>query len=249
MDAYFLSDIHLHSVEERNGQTLLRFLTSVADGADKNTALFLLGDIFDLWVADHEVFRNRFSPLIGALETLRRRGGRIVYFEGNHDMHLEKFWGSVLGAEILVQAAEFEIDGLRLRCEHGDEINLEDKSYLRLRAVLRSAPLKFLGHALPGGFWDWLGQRWSRTSRKYSSVERESQQETLREMIRHHAARAYREHPYDVLISGHLHVLFDEEIKVEGNTVRAINLGSWLDRPRVLRCSEGRLDWIDLSPV
>ena len=43
--AYFISDIHLDNMQERNGEILLRFLHSLA-AQEKVPDLYLLGDIF-----------------------------------------------------------------------------------------------------------------------------------------------------------------------------------------------------------
>ena len=245
MNAYFISDIHLQSVEERNGQTLLRFLTSLADEADAETWLFLLGDIFDLWVSDHAVFLRRFDPLLRQLEKFRERGGRIVYFEGNHGMHLEPYWKGALGAEVYAAPAYFELDGRTILCEHGDEINPEDVNYLRLRRFLRSAPLEFLAHRLPGGFWDWIGRKASDTSRQYSAADREKQEPVLRQQMRDHVPRVYARRPFDHFVSGHIHVFFDEKLRCGDREVRAINLGTWMDKPRILHWNRGEWSWIE----
>lgn len=242
IDAVFLSDLHLKSVEERNGQTLLRFLVSL-DAQSRPPMIFLLGDIFDLWVSGHRVFIDRFRPLLEVLERLSKKGARLVYFEGNHDLHLAPYWEKVLGADVRVGAGSFTVGGFRIRCEHGDEINREDAAYLRLRAFLRHPLLETAAHRLPGRFWDYLGQRASHTSRKYSSPERSSHEERLRNLIRSHAQRVWPDDPFDVVISGHMHVKDDWTFEVGGRSVRSINLGSWFGEPEVLVLAGGRLEW------
>lgn len=245
MEAVFLSDLHLTSLEERNGQTLLRFLTSLQSAA-KPPAIFLLGDIFDLWVSDHEVFVERYRPLLDALKTLVDRGAKIVYFEGNHDMHLARYWEKVLRADVRVAAGMFQLGDLRFRCEHGDEINREDFWYLVMRGILRHPVLEFFGHSLPGRFWDGLGQRWSRSSRRRHARPPEVQaqrEESIRRLIRAHAEKVWEDDPFDVIVSGHMHVRDDWEFERGGKKIRAINLGSWFEEPQVLVLENGRLEW------
>jgi UDP-2,3-diacylglucosamine hydrolase len=103
MKAYFLSDLHLKSMQERNSQTLLRFLHSVRDeqlaingtkdqglraikGASDRHYVFLVGDIFDLWIGKHDYFVSRFKPIVDAIAELVRAGVEVHYFEGNHDL-------------------------------------------------------------------------------------------------------------------------------------------------------------------
>lgn len=249
MDAVFLSDLHLKSLEERNGQTLLRFFRSLEERPGKPPDLFLLGDIFDLWVGDHQVFLDRYRPWLDILKSLSDRGARIVYFEGNHDLHLAHYWKEVLKAEIYVRPALFEVSGLKIRCEHGDEINQNDKAYLRLRAFLRHPVMEWVAHSLPGGWLDAFGQRWSKHSRKRSSAERKAREERIRRMIRIHAEECWEQDRFDAIISGHMHVRDDWSFERQGRTVRAINLGSWFEPPQVLILKMGQFQWqaLDVS--
>lgn len=243
MEAVFLSDLHLTSVEERNGQTLLRFLTSLRS-LEKQPVIFLLGDIFDLWVSNHRVFVRRYLPLLEAFRELVDRGARIVYFEGNHDMHLARYWEKELKADVRVAPGLFQLGDLRIRCEHGDEINKEDTSYLRLRAFLRHPVLEAIGHTVPGGFWDALGRRWSKSSRHRARPGSKSErEERIRAMIRSHAERVWEDDPFDAIITGHMHVRDDWEFEKGGFKVREINLGSWFEEPEVLVLENGRLEW------
>lgn len=247
LDAVFLSDLHLTDPKERNGQALLRFLSSLDATEDlRGFHLFLLGDIFDLWVSDHRVFRERWRDLLAVLASLRGKGARVIYFEGNHDMHLAPYWADVLGADVHTSAASFDVAGWRVRCEHGDEINREDVAYLRLRAFLRGHAIRFLAHRLPGKFWDGLGQRLSRQSRKYSSVERQNHRERMIAMVRDHAVRVWEDDPFDLIVSGHLHARDDWSFEKGGRRVRSINLGSWFDEQKVLCLKGDRLEWRDV---
>lgn len=246
MDAYFLSDLHLTSVEERNSQKLLRFLTSLADEAKPGTSVFLLGDIFDLWLSDHRVFQKKWEPLLEQLQRLRQASCEIHYFEGNHDLHLQPYWADVLGARVYTGAQLFQLGPWRVRCEHGDEINREDLAYLRLRAFVRHPVMEFLAHHLPGVFWDRLGQVLSKESRKHSSSERIEHQEQLRQMIRDHAQREWELEPFDLIVSGHMHVRDDWSFERGGRRVRSINLGSWFDEAQVLVLTEAGASWRSL---
>jgi len=116
VESYFFSDLHLKSINERNGQILLRFLHSLEKKSP--VRLFLLGDIFDLWVSGHDIFRKKYRDLLDVLESLKKSGSEIYFFEGNHDLHIHPYWRDVLGAKVYTEAKIFDIDGLKIRCEH-----------------------------------------------------------------------------------------------------------------------------------
>jgi len=245
VESYFLSDIHLKSINERNGQILLRFLRSLAD--KDPVRLFLLGDIFDLWVSGHDIFKRKYAELLTAIEDLKTDGSEIYFFEGNHDMHIHPYWREELGAKVYTEAQTFDLDGLSVRCEHGDMINQSDKAYLRLRKFLRSPIVEQFGHRIPGNVWWNLGEILSPLSRKKSSVYRQTNQDRLVQMIREHAHRACREGNFDLIITGHMHVRDDFEFQINSKTVRSINLGSWFDEVKILKIDEKKIEWVLLD--
>lgn len=243
--SYFVSDIHLENMEERNGQNLLRFFRYLAL-QEQPCDLYLLGDIFDLWLSDHKVFIKKFEPLMGPLKELQEKGSRLVYFEGNHDLHLKPFWQKKMGFKVYKKAQYAKIGKLNIRIEHGDLINLEDQEYLKWKSFAQGSIAKFLAHSLPGEFWNWLGTSASEKSRQRSHQFRIDNEDEIRKMIHHHAIRSYKEKPFDIVITGHMHVKVDEVIEVDGKLIRNINLGTWrgVEEPPIL-CIEGSdIHWI-----
>ncbi len=247
--AYFVSDIHLDSMNERNGHNLLRFLHWIA-ADEKVCDLYLLGDIFDFWLSDHGVFVKKFEPLWAPLRTLKKRGSRLVYIEGNHDLHIAPFWGKKLGFEVYTEALYESISGFQVRLEHGDLINLNDEAYLKWRSLIRHPLVVPFGHFLPGRFWKKVGETLSEKSRNKSRPYRQENEADIRRMIHDHAIRSYQDNPFDVLISGHMHVKVDETLSLSGKKVRNINLGSWLEpEPQVLCLEPDKISWIDINTI
>lgn len=227
MRTYFISDIHLKNTEERNGEILLRFLHSLLSEGEQ-LRLVLLGDIFDLWVGGHQAFIQRYQSIVEAFQLLKKEGAEIIYFEGNHDLHLHPFWQNELGARVYTDAHYFDWEGWKIRCEHGDMINLDDTKYLRYREFVRGGFMRILVHTLPGEIWNAFGNWASRTSRSHSTNYRSDHQGKLVQMIRHHAFRSYNEKSFDFILSGHMHVFDDFEFQMGDRHVRSVNLGSWL---------------------
>ena len=82
--AVFVSDIHIASPDCPRGRLFLQFLRSLSGKSDV-THLYLLGDIFDLWVADHTFFIERYAEIIDEIRRLVSQGVEVAYFERNHD--------------------------------------------------------------------------------------------------------------------------------------------------------------------
>ena len=251
MEAYFLSDIHLKSVDERNGQNLLRFFNSLIDTSAQKPSqeihLFLLGDIFDWWLSDHQVFIDKFYPIIEPIKKLIDQGVRVYFFEGNHDLHIHPYWAEKLGVRVYTEPEYFQLGPWKVRCEHGDLINLEDKNYLRLRALLRHPFVETLGHVLPGKMWERVGLFLSHKSRQYSAADRENKEQDITQMIRRHAERAFEEGAFDFIITGHMHVR-DEYYFGSGKIKPgSVNLGSWFGDIKILKLTEMGPEWITIQ--
>lgn len=248
MEAWFLSDIHLKTMQERNSDILLRFLRFLLKNNPSETHLFLLGDIFDLWIGGHRVFVKKFQPLVEAVRDLKQAGAQVTYIEGNHDVHIHSFWQKKLGVNVFVEAQYFEINDRVVRVEHGDLINLDDKAYLRYRSLIRHPLIKPLGTLIPGKLWDEIGNYAARKSRARSQVYRIRNEESLVKMIRHHAHRAFAEKPFDLIVSGHMHVYDEYRFQVGACEVQSINLGSWYgEEVKVLKLSGSQAEWVVLK--
>ena len=226
----FVSDLHLVGAEDSKTQLFVKFLRDLSEV----THLFLVGDIFDLWVADHHYFASKFSNVVDEIRKLVQTGVEVHYFEGNHDLHLEKFWAENVGVTVHADHAEFEINKLRVRVEHGDLINPDDHGYLFLRKLLRSPAVTFLAHHLPERVVQAIGERASRASRDYTSTAKGKPADDIRTLIRKHAFEQLDHSDFDLIVTGHVHVSDDFSFEVGGAQVRSINLGSWYEPPRAL---------------
>jgi UDP-2,3-diacylglucosamine hydrolase len=241
--AWFISDIHLKSLNERNGNILLRFLFSFAQGERQATHLFLLGDIFDFWVGNHDFYTNKFRPFVDALMALKKQGIQIYYAEGNHDVHVKKFWQDQ-GIESFVEDQYYQLGPWLTRVSHGDLINPEDHTYLRYRTFIRKKYMEAVAQLIPARQLFAIGDWASQISRKKSVVRRRENGEHLRSLIRTYAIKCHQERPYDFLISGHMHVQDEWVTKAEdGKKFTSLNLGSWFEIPTALWIDEGSYGW------
>lgn len=245
MKAWFLSDLHLKNINERNSITLLRFLRSLLDDP-QTTHLYFLGDIFDLWVGDSDVFQAKFQALVDVIVELKRKGVEIVYFEGNHDVQVKSFWEDKFEIPVFNEARIFRLGDFEVRLEHGDYINPDDKAYLRYLELIRHPKMKTLADVVPGKFWDEVGSFASRLSRKKSSSVRRDTTDEMRQKIRTFAQEKAKSSDFDYIITGHMHVR-DEFEFADGNKKRiSINLGSWYEPPQVLLLTEKGHSWKQL---
>ncbi len=248
MKAWFISDIHLKDIRERNSEELLRFLHFVSNDT-KTTHLFLLGDIFDLWVGHSKLFHTKFAPLVDLIIKIKRQGIEVIYFEGNHDLHIEKFWQEKFQIPVLVERKIYQLGNLKVQVEHGDYINPDDLAYMRYLGVIRSLPMKIFAQTMPGKFFERLGTWASRVSRETSYTYRKDSENLLRERIRTFAKTQAQISDFDYLIAGHMHLRDEYQFQAGGKSVISINLGSWFDEPKAFCIEDGKGQWVTIADL
>ena len=241
---YFLSDLHLRDMHDEKAQKLLRFFSSGHSQASQKV-VFLVGDVFDLWLGSHRYFTKKFAPLIEALKNFVINGGEIHYFEGNHDLHLKSFWQDELGIIVHTQPEYFQLDEELVRVEHGDEMDPEDKGYIFLRWLLRTPAMKWIILNLPGFLVGSLGDALSKTSRAYTNSLRDP--ERILKVIHNHAQKSFRERPFQKIISGHVHLRDETSFIVDGHRMTSFNLGSWDDKHYMLTKHDSSWSWSDVE--
>lgn len=240
---YFLSDLHLRDMNDHQAQNLLRFFISLEPNA-KDSMVFLVGDIFDLWIGKHQYFIQKFKPLIEAIQNLITLGTEIHYFEGNHDLHLKKFWQDDLSVIVHSDPDYFHLDDEIVRIEHGDQMDPDDKGYLFLRWLLRTPIMTAVALYLPGFFVAWLGKSMSKTSRAYTNSLRDPQR--ILKTIHTHAQKVFAVRAFQTIITGHVHLRDETTFIVSGQKMTSYNLGSWDDSCKVLTKQDRQWSWLTL---
>lgn len=229
MKDIFLADAHLRHPGDTNYQKLLEFLGSI----EGNTrTLYLLGDIFEFWVGYRHVVFTAYLPLLEALRRLRETGIEIVFIEGNHDFFMGPYFTETLGCRVLAQEGSFDIDGKRVFLAHGDLIDGSDIGYRRLRAVLRSLPLKFLIGIVPPD-WTWGIAAWMGRASKSRQARHEKRNPAPQ--LKSHAAAKF-DQGYQVVITGHFH----QPLHEQDERGEMFALGDWLRDFSYVECEDGR---------
>ncbi len=246
MTAWFVSDIHLKDLKERNGQTLLRFVHYLNQNPSQHQ-LFLLGDIFDFWLSGGWAFTRFYKPLLIEIEKFKNNGGTVSYFEGNHDFHIDVYWTKKLGIPVYEKEHYFKIGNLTVRLEHGDFINPDDVAYLKYRAFIRQPYIEIFGHILPSFFWKAVGEKLSHKSRKRTAKYASDNAEKVQTLIRAYAHSAFAEKPFDLIVTGHMHIRDEYAFQVEAKKITSINLGTWLEKPCALQLKDDQFQMIELE--
>lgn len=246
MTAWFISDLHLKNTQERSSEILLRFLIELIERNRPATHLFLVGDIFDIWAGGHEYYSKLYAPITDRLIELQKTGVEVHYFEGNHDMHMARFWQKH-GVNVWVDPKIFQLGAQRVYIEHGDMINLNDLAYQRYRRFYRHPLTRLLIECVPPSWMHAFGRKFSQESRKHSAPQREDRSAELRDMIRSHAQKVRSVFEFDLMVTGHMHVQDDFKWNHQGQPCQSVNLGSWFDGAKALCVTSQGLELVILK--
>ncbi len=237
MVAYFVSDIHLRSIQEVNARLLVRFLKSMTK-KDGVTHLFFVGDIFDFWISDHKYFIQKFEPIINEVQRIISEDITVYYFEGNHDLYLRNYWTDRLGVKVFRDHEVFQLNGFKVRVEHGDLIDPDDKGYLFLRKMLRTPIMEYVAHNSPEKVISTLGEKASQASRYYTTNVKTQRVEETIDKIHSYAQKKIKETEFDFIVTGHVHVRDEYSFVWGDKRIQSINLGSWMQQPTAYRITE-----------
>jgi len=118
-----------------------------------------LGDLFDSWVGRAQLRMPGTAPVVAAIAALGRAGVAFDLVLGNRDSLLDEAFAAATGARIHRDGLILEDeDGQRTLCVHGDDLCIREAGYLRLRALLRSRPIRGLARIAPLWFARGVGR-------------------------------------------------------------------------------------------
>ncbi len=152
----FISDLHLQAAEPATFAAWQHYLqTTPAD------ALFMLGDLFEVWVGDDAVSADVNADPSAMIDSFEARCARVLgqassrlalfFMHGNRDFLVGPALMGQCHSALLADPTVLGFAGQRWLLSHGDALCLGDVDYLRFRQQVRSPAWQqaFLAKPLP----------------------------------------------------------------------------------------------------
>jgi len=133
MATLFVADIHLGTEHPHTTEGFLRFLSGPAREAE---ALYILGDLFEVWVGD-DTAPAPYPEVLAALRALADSGVAVHVMHGNRDFLLGAGFEAATGCDLIPDPYLIELHGRTTLLMHGDTLCTHDLDYLALRSRLR----------------------------------------------------------------------------------------------------------------
>jgi len=250
----FISDLHLRAEDGLTFETWKRYLAETP--AD---ALFILGDLFEVWVGDDAADGPGFEHDCARILSVAGQRVAIHFMPGNRDFLLGERFLRASGMTGLGDPTVLVFGGQRWLLSHGDALCLDDVPYQQFRRMVRDPAWQrdVLARSLDDrrALARHIREQGTRSAdddpRDYADVDPEAARRWLR------AARAV------TLIHGHTHRPGQHELERVSSMahhdaedpagLRRIVLSDWdagasPPRAQVLRLSGAGLQRVDIVP-
>lgn len=238
--ALFGSDFHLSADDP---QTAEQVLSALARHAPLSEHLFLLGDLFEVWVGDDGVdaLADRFAA---HLRQLADRGVRIWLMQGNRDFLLGSAFAAQCQATLIEDPTAVTLQGRPVVLAHGDALCTDDTAYQQWRSTCRNPAWQaaFLARSLTER------QQLGRQARQASEAGKRERTEAIMDVNAGAVARVLNDSGCSWLIHGHTHRPADHRVSSDGQAIRRTVLTDWLAsqaRGGLLRISKDAIETVN----
>lgn len=229
MATLFISDLHLCA--ERPGINAL-FLDFLDTEAAKAEALYILGDLFEVWIGDDASVAEH-DRVIKALLRLTTGGVPVYVMHGNRDFLMGRGFEQASGCKLIPDPTIISLySGTPTLLMHGDTLCTDDVEYQRFRAQVRDPRWQQQMLALPAEQRAAIAKNYRAQSQEQSRHKAEDIMDVNQQAV----AQALREHGVTHMIHGHTHRPAIHDFTLDGKSARRIVLGDWHRQGSVFTC-------------
>ncbi len=219
MSSCFIADLHLSSDQPEVVERFLRFLD---EEAPKHESLYILGDLFEVWLGD-DLSSSTYLPVLQALHHTVSQGTTIYVQHGNRDFLLGKQFEQLSGCQLIPDPYPIELDGNPTLLTHGDPLCSEDRSYQQYRRWIRNPITIWILRHLPQP----LRHRIGRALRQRSDSDKQLKSYTIMDVTQQTVEETLQQWECDTLIHGHTHRPGIHPFTLNGKAAQRLVLGDW----------------------
>jgi UDP-2,3-diacylglucosamine hydrolase len=230
MTTLFISDLHLEANQPEIGTQFLSFLAGEARGAE---ALYVLGDLFEVWLGDDDP-NPYYGEMKSALRTLIDTGVPVYFMHGNRDFTIGVDFAAETGITILDDPTVVNLYGQEVLLCHGDALCTDDVQYQQVRAMTRNPEWQAMMLAKS------IEERiaFAVEARKESMARGESLSDEIMDVNQEAVAAALQEYGVEVMLHGHTHRPAVHSLDLGDRKATRIVLGDWYEQGSVVRWDE-----------
>ena len=226
---YFISDLHLG---EDFPEITACFETFMREQAPQAEALYVLGDLFELWLGDDNV--TPFNTHIAAIFKHLAQTTPVYFIHGNRDFAIGQTYADKAGLTLLDEQTVIDLYGVPTLLLHGDEMCTRDIEYMKFRARARTKWWQGIMGSIPLPLRKYLANR----GRKKSKNNKMRLAENIMDVTPEAVVETLEKHQVQVMIHGHTHRPDMHQLEANGQPAKRIVLGDWYQQGSVLVASK-----------
>lgn len=222
----FIADLHLSAerLDVRDG-----FVTFLAAQAEKADTLFILGDLFEVWIGD-DLIIPEYIPVLEALRALTQSGVGVYLQHGNRDFLLGEEFARLSGCRLIPDPYVIDLYGTATLLMHGDTLCTDDLEYQQFRQQVRDPRWQRQFLSLPAEQRVKMAKHYREESKQRSKTK----SPTIMDVNQQAVETALQRHQVLRLIHGHTHRPAVHNFQIDGVAAMRFVVGDWHDNATIL---------------
>lgn len=216
---HFISDLHLDSSRPGLEEILIRYLGSRAVEADR---LFLLGDIFEVWMGD-DLSMTTNADVCDALSAVSAQGVELFFMPGNRDFMIGEDFCKHTGCIKLPDPFIVDLNGRRALLSHGDMLCTDDIKHQEFRKLVTQESVQARLLSLPAEQRETMASQ----LRSMSVSGNSNKSADIMDVNQDTVINTMREHATDLLIHGHTHRCNIHNFMLDDHPAQRVVLSDW----------------------
>ena len=236
---HFISDLHLSKDRPETTQRFLAYLDSVDETVSD---LYILGDLFDVWVGDDDPTPPNVV-VKEALNQLTTQGTHVHFLPGNRDFLIGEAFFNTTKVLCLEDESVIDLFGTNTLLMHGDLLCTDDVEYQQFRQLTHDPDWQqeFLSKSLQDRLA--LAQHY----RQESHLNKNKKSAEIMDVNETAVIETFKKHHVLRLIHGHTHRPHVHSNHVNGQVAERFVLAEWDTQGSILDWSESGYKVITLN--
>ena len=197
MQQLFVSDLHLEDARPDITRAFFHLLDQLHGQYEE---LFLLGDIFEVWLGD-DTPSTCAHQLAEKLHAIASQGVRIFLMHGNRDFLIGQAYADRCGASLIQEPWLLTVAGKKALLMHGDALCTRDVDYLAFRQMVRNPVWQSAFLSKPIAERIAIG----RELREKSQASAKEKTDMIMDVTPAEVVAVMEQHQIELLIHGHTH--------------------------------------------
>jgi len=225
-ETLFIGDLHL---DPENPILITLFSKFLIKRAKLAKALYILGDLFEVWIGDDED-NPIYQSILLTLRQLTDFGVPVFVMHGNRDFLLGQGFMDATGCQLIDDPTVVTIEGISTLLMHGDTLCSLDLDYQAFRQQVRTPQWQqqFLAHNLE--------QRriLAQQARQHSKIQTATYDQSTMDVTPESVNTLLKEYGIYHLIHGHTHKPAVHHFSVQGQAAHRYVLGDWHENSAII---------------